>query len=283
MSSAPFMQLYPADYLSDTLDLTTEQHGAYLLILMTMWQHDAKLPSDPAKLARIARMTPAKFKAVWSEISRFFTVDGGIITNARLLKEHKKARKKSEARAIAGKAGGHAKAMKDKASASGNCHADAMASSSETRIKKEEANASLSSDDDQSLDAHPIDEIAEAVSAYNVSAEAAGWPRVRALSKQRRASLRARLRDCGGLTGWDAALARARASPLCCGQNNRGWTASFDFLTSQSGFTKLMEGNYDDRQSPQQNRQSAADDRFGRIADAAVRNRAPSRPDFGFG
>lgn len=36
-------------------------------------------------------------------------------------------------------------------------------------------------------------------------------------------------------------------------------------------------------QSPQQNRQSAADDRFGRIADAAVRNRAPSRPDFGFG
>ena len=103
MSSAPFMQLYPADYLSDTLDLTTEQHGAYLLILMTMWQHDAKLPSDPAKLARIARMTPAKFKAVWSEISRFFTDDGGIITNARLLKEHKKARKKSEARAIAGK------------------------------------------------------------------------------------------------------------------------------------------------------------------------------------
>ena len=42
-------------------------------------------------------------------------------------------------------------------------------------------------------------------------------------------------------------------------------------------------GTSHDRQSPQQNRQSAADDRFGRIADAAVRNRAPSRPDFGFG
>ena len=36
------------------------------------------------------------------------------------------------------------------------------------------------------------------------------------------------------------------------------------------------------RQSPQQDRQSAADDRFGRLIDAAVRNRAPSRPDFGF-
>lgn len=60
MSSTPFMQFYVGDYLADTLDLTTEQHGAYLLILMTMWQHDAKLPNDPVKLARIARMTPAQ-------------------------------------------------------------------------------------------------------------------------------------------------------------------------------------------------------------------------------
>ena len=45
----------------------------------------------------------------------------------------------------------------------------------------------------------------------------------------------------------------------------------------------IINGSHHDRQSPQQNRQSAADDRFGRIADAAVRNRAPSRPDFGFG
>lgn len=81
MSGTPFMQFYPGDYLGKTMDLTTEQHGAYLLILMTMWQHNAKLPNDPAKLARIARMTPAKFKAVWSEISRFFFVEGDSITS----------------------------------------------------------------------------------------------------------------------------------------------------------------------------------------------------------
>lgn len=139
MSNAPFMQLYVADYLADTLHLSTVEHGAYLLILMTMWRHDARLPNDMAKLARIARLSPAKFKPVWAEISRFFDVDGDWITNSRLSKEHEKSRKKSEVRATAGRAGGHAKALKDKVVAGGNCHADAMPFSSDIRdIEKEE-------------------------------------------------------------------------------------------------------------------------------------------------
>lgn len=114
MSSQPFMQLYVSDYLSDTLDLTTEQHGAYLLLLMTMWRNEARLPNDTNKLARIARLSPAKFKRVWEEISRFFDVDGDDITNARLAKEFKKAKEKSQVRADAGSAGGKAKALKNK-------------------------------------------------------------------------------------------------------------------------------------------------------------------------
>ena len=93
----------------------------------------------------------------------------------------------------------------------------------------------------------PFDEIAKAVAAYNRAADESGWPKVKVLSKQRRANLKARLKDAGGLPGWEYALAKARASPHCCGQNDRGWTASFDFLTRQSSFSKLIEGNYDAR------------------------------------
>lgn len=109
---------------------------------------------------------------------------------------------------------------------------------------KKEANASLSSADDET--AVP-DEIQIAVDQFNRAAEESGWPVVRVLSKTRRSALAARLRECGGLEGWAVALAKAQASPHCCGQNDRGWVASFDFITRQSSFAKLMEGNYDNR------------------------------------
>lgn len=112
MSSSPFMQLYVGDYLADTLDLTTEQHGAYLLLLMTMWRHGAKLPNDPAKLCRVARVSPKRWPTIWSEISRFFDTEGGFITNKRLTKEHQKALSISHERKTAGSLGGKANALK---------------------------------------------------------------------------------------------------------------------------------------------------------------------------
>ena len=114
MSQNPFMQLYVGDYLADTLDLTTEQHGAYLLLLMTMWRHDANLPNDPAKLARIARVSLRRWHLVWGEIQHFFYVDGDEIRNKRLDREHQKASSISEKRIASGAAGGRAKALKDK-------------------------------------------------------------------------------------------------------------------------------------------------------------------------
>lgn len=109
-----------------------------------------------------------------------------------------------------------------------------------------DTNVSLSPGGDD-LGFHPVDEVAEAVAAFNAAAKESGWPTIRLLSKARRSSLMARLRDCGGLAGWRDALNRAQASSHCCGQNDRGWVANFDFLTRQSSFAKLMEGNYDDR------------------------------------
>lgn len=124
-----------------------------------------------------------------------------------------------------------------------------------------------SSSGDDPAGAHPVDDIAAAVEAYNRTAEASGWPTVRVLSKARRSALAARLREAGGIEGWREALRRAQASNHCNGQNSRGWVANFDFLTRQSSFVKLMEGNYDNRPAAGGYGRRASDET---LAEAAV-------------
>lgn len=142
MSATPYMQLYVGDYLSDTLHLTTEQHGAYLLLLMTMWRAGTELPNDPGKLARIARVSPKRWPAIWAEISGFFTVDGDVIRNDRLTKEHQKAVSISQERKTAGKKGGDASALKNHNAGEANASDLPKHSQKSESYKYSEANAS---------------------------------------------------------------------------------------------------------------------------------------------
>ena len=65
----------PDAYLADTRHLSTEQHGAYLLLMMALWRNGGNLPNDPRKLARIAGITPKRWPLVWREISGYFRID----------------------------------------------------------------------------------------------------------------------------------------------------------------------------------------------------------------
>ena len=58
------MPLLVDKYLGDTQHLTTEQHGAYLLLLMTMWKRDGvPMVRDP----QITGLSPARWKACRSD------------------------------------------------------------------------------------------------------------------------------------------------------------------------------------------------------------------------
>ncbi len=114
------MQLYVADYLGDTRHLTTEQHGTYLLLLMTMWRSEGVLPDDPIKLARIAGLTVSRWHKISADVLAFFTPCEGGFTQRRLSAELAIAEEKSSKRSQSGKAGARAKALKSNKVASAN-------------------------------------------------------------------------------------------------------------------------------------------------------------------
>ena len=94
----------------------------------------------------------------------------------------------------------------------------------------------------------PASELAEAVAAYNEAADDAGWPKVQKMTPSRSKALKARLRDCGGIEGWRFAMDKGKASDFLCGRTPKPWSGfGFDWITKQANFTKLMEGNYDNR------------------------------------
>jgi uncharacterized protein YdaU (DUF1376 family) len=87
-----FMPLFVADYLADTTDLTAEEHGAYMLLLMALWRQDGRLENSPHRLARTAKVPADRWPDVWAAIERFFDVNPQAITQGRLIKELDKAR-----------------------------------------------------------------------------------------------------------------------------------------------------------------------------------------------
>lgn len=82
-----YMPIYIGDYMADTNELSTEEHGAYLLLLMAAWRRDGRLPSDHERLARLAVVAPARWMRIWGMIGRFFKLDGDAYVQPRLLRE----------------------------------------------------------------------------------------------------------------------------------------------------------------------------------------------------
>lgn len=272
MSKTPFMPLWVSDFLGDTLDLDAAEIGAYMLLLMAQWNRGGNsLPDDPKKLQRVARCGRS-WPKIWGQIERYFERDADGIYNKRLRLVAQNVAAKRTVNAHNGARCGAAKALKTKeqglANATDSIQRNASIPEPEPYISKD-TNVSLSVSTDVPCHAN---DLSHAVSRYNQAAERAGWPQVQKLTSNRSKQLKARLKDCGGLDGWEDALRRAFASDFCRGRTSKPWTGfGFDWLIKAANFTKLMEGNYDNRvdqlhgEQPDR-RKSNASDGFAAVA-----------------
>ena len=104
MSALPYMPLYISDYLADAAHLSTIEHGAYLLLIMTYWQRGEPLPNDDKRLARIARMTPDEWADARDTVAEFFIEKDTVWTHKRIDAELKHVAERSKRAKNAGKA-----------------------------------------------------------------------------------------------------------------------------------------------------------------------------------
>lgn len=121
------MPFYVGDYLRDTMHLTTEEHGAYLLLIMALWNADGSLPESA--LAATARVTPRRWATLRKAMSPFFQIEGETWSHRRVNRELGTAAEKStKAKESARTRWGHAKADANAhATGDANAHANADA------------------------------------------------------------------------------------------------------------------------------------------------------------
>lgn len=104
-----WMPLWIGSYLADTMALTRDQHGGYLLLLIAYWRNKGALPDDDEELATITRSSASEWKKLKPKMAKFFDVGGGFWNHDRANRElaaaterraeaAKKAAKAAEAR-----------------------------------------------------------------------------------------------------------------------------------------------------------------------------------------
>ena len=113
MSKAPAMPMYWDAYLADTTHLTTEEHGAYMLLLGAMWRRDGSVPDNDADNARILGLTKLKWRRMKDRLSGLLIFENDTITQEKLRKTWKKTQEKIEVNTQNGAKGGRPKPNKN--------------------------------------------------------------------------------------------------------------------------------------------------------------------------
>jgi uncharacterized protein YdaU (DUF1376 family) len=145
MAQAPIMPVFTDALVGDTTHLSTEQFGAYVLILLATWRNNGQaLPDDDQRMARICRMGTKKWRfRVRQNLVQFFTINDGFWHQHRLEQEFEKVTELINQRRTIGSTGGKASvaARRKQKSTAGQ------------PIKIKIKNKNLSSEPSESLDA----------------------------------------------------------------------------------------------------------------------------------
>ena len=236
MAEFPSLPLWTDAYLGDTTHLTTIEHGAYLLLLMTAWRsRETRLPDDDKLLARYTRLGPAQWRRIKPVIADFFCIENGYWTQRRLNDEAIAVKQFRERQRKAGKAS----ALKRKGRHSTTVEPEANQNQPPTPTPTPKViSTKVDSPSGDELKPEHIHE------EFNVMAEKLGLPKAIKLNAGRRQLLKHRAKQ-NTVDDFATVFGNIEASPFLRG--DKGTTpCKFDWLFKNQNFTKVLEGNYND-------------------------------------
>jgi len=278
MAALPYMQLYVADYLADTMHLSTEEHGAYLLIIFNYWQTGKPIPKP--RLPKIARLSNDRWISAETSLNEFFNEVDDEWVHERIECDLEAVRMAQTQRVAAGKASaearkqaakaGIAKARNDRSTTVEKPLSENPTNIEEKRI--EENNSETFVDDEPSTEAQddlfgapakpvvkskartrPAVDYDEIMSAFNEICSGKGklqgcdkitTERKRLIDK----ALELKIGDDYpfrdfGMDYWRAYFSICPNNPHWCGNNDREWKADLTFVLKEKNIIAALEKN----------------------------------------
>jgi uncharacterized protein YdaU (DUF1376 family) len=251
-----WMPLYVADYLSATSRLTTEQHGAYLLLLMDYWKNGPP-PDDDGVLAQITRLSPVAWSNARTMLQAFFQVQSGQWSHHRVEEELAKANHNKEVNSRRGKAGADARYGKKDAPTmlqASLMHSTSPSPSPISSPSIEEGKPSLST---AKLMACPQQEILNLWAKHLPHlAQPRTWEGTRRANTKQRWNQASRpsayspdgyQTEDAGIKWWDSFFGYiARDTSLANGFESQGrtWRPDLEWILNATNFQKIIDGKY---------------------------------------
>ena len=91
----PCLHFFPSDHIADTLHLSLEAQGCYVLILFHTWNRNCEAFKEN-ELVKLLHITPKKWQKIKTEIAPLFELEEGLFKQKRLEKTWKEALRRSE-------------------------------------------------------------------------------------------------------------------------------------------------------------------------------------------
>lgn len=267
MAALPYIQLYVADYLADTAHLTTEESGAYLLLIFNYWQRGKALDNSDEQLALVCKLPEERWAKAKNKLARFFEVQGSDWYHARIERDlaavaekSQKAKSANAQRTFNGR-GTNAERTFNHTDTEVDTDLLSTANAVEDGFEKSDPPIDGSMENSQADGSHEDGDqgskpkrnrvpYAEIVAAYHEVLLPAGCPRFEVFSDERKGLMRQRwLQHMPSIDQWVNYFRYVQKSKFLTGKaapkpDQPPFVADLEWLCRPRNFAKVAEGKY---------------------------------------